>query len=106
MSIPTPPPAGNTGIEITATFIFLAFVLNFFKPVFTVDGQAMKGAWRTPTLIPTTPGEHHVQVHFPYLILKEAGKGVTSVTVQPGQVVRLGYRAPWLVFLAGKLKPI
>ena len=102
MSTP-PPPAGQTGIEITAKFFVLAFILNFFKPVFTVDGQPMKGAWRTPTFIPTAPGQHQVQVHFPYMLIKQAGKAVAPVTVQPGQVVRVAYKAPWLIFLAGKL---
>jgi len=104
MSTPAPPPpASNTGIEITAKFFVLAFILNFFKPVFTIDGQAVKGKWKAPTFFPTAPGTHQVQVHFPYLIIKEAGKGVQSVAVQPGQVVRVGYKAPWLIFLPGKL---
>ncbi len=103
MSTPQPPAGGTTGIEITAKFIFLAFFLNFFKPVFTIDGQAVQSKWKTPTFFPTTPGQHQVQVHFPYLVMKTAGKAVTSVNVQPGQVVRVAYKAPWLVFLAGKI---
>ncbi|MEO6123843.1 MAG: hypothetical protein ABIR32_09035 [Ilumatobacteraceae bacterium] len=106
MSTPTPPPppsTANTGIEITAKFFVLAFILNFFKPVFVIDNQPVKGAWKTPTFFPTSPGTHQVQVHFPYLFIKEAGKGVQAVNVQPGQVVRVGYKAPWLIFLPGKL---
>ncbi len=110
MSTPAPPPpqsapAGNTGVEITAKFFILAWVLNFFKPIFTVDGQAAKQKWRTPTFIPTSAGQHNVQVHFPYLMLKTCGKATTTVNVAPGQVVRLAYKAPWLIFLPGKLKP-
>ena len=103
MSTPTPPPPGNTGLEITAKFFVLAFILNFFKPVFTIDGNPAKGTWRTPTFFPTAPGTHQVQVHFPYMLIKEAGKATQSVTVQPGQVVRVAYKAPWLIFLPGKL---
>ena len=105
MSTPQPPqPAGNTGIEITASFFVLAFILHLFKPVFTIDGQAVKSKWKTPTFFPTAPGQHQVQVHFPYLVMKAAGKAVTSVNVQPGQVVRVAYRAvPWLVILPGKI---
>lgn len=108
MSTPAPPPpppaaSANTGVEITATFFFLAFILNFFKPIFTVDGQASKQQWRTPTFLPTAPGQHSVQVHFPYLMIRTAGKAVTNVNVAPGQVVRLAYKAPWLIFLPGKL---
>jgi hypothetical protein len=94
----------SSGIEVTSTFFVLAFILNLFKPVVTIDGVATKSAWRKPTFFATEPGAHSVQVHFPYLVLPTAGKAVTQVTVQPGQVVRVGYKAPWLVFLAGKLK--
>jgi hypothetical protein len=103
MSTPPPQSAGNTGIEITATFFFLAFVLNFFKPVFTIDGNAVKSKWKTPTLFPVEPGQHSVQVHFPYLLLRTAGKAVTSASVKPGQVVKVTYKAPWILFLPGKI---
>ena len=101
-----PAPTGPTGVEITAKFFVLAFVLNFFKPVFTIDGVASKQNWRTPTFMPTSAGTHQVQVHFPYLIIKTAGKATTSVTVADGQVVKLGYKAPWIVVLPGKLQPV
>ena len=32
-----------------------------------------------------------------------AGKATTTVTVQPGQTVRVAYKAPWLIFLPGKI---
>jgi hypothetical protein len=98
MSTPAP-----TGIEITAKFFVLAFILNFFKPVFTIDGQPTKAKWKSPTFFAVEPGEHSVQVHFPYLVMPTAGKAVQQVSVQPGQVVRVGYKAPFLVFMAGKL---
>jgi hypothetical protein len=97
-------PAGQTGIEINAKFFVLAFILYLFKPTFVIDGNATAGAWRTPTFFPVAPGQHQVQVHFKYVILKTAGKAVTTVTVQPGQVAKVEYKAPWVVFFAGKLK--
>lgn len=106
MSTPAPPPAGNTGIEITASFFVLAFILNFFKPVFTIDGVASQQSWRKPTFMPTSPGQHQVQVHFPYLLMKTCGKANTTVDVAPGQVVKLSYKAPWVLFLGGKLKTV
>jgi hypothetical protein len=98
MSTPAP-----SGIEITAKFFFLAFILNFFKPVFTIDGQPTAGRWKSPAFFAVAPGQHTVQVHFPYLVMPTAGKAVQQVTVQQGQVVRVGYKAPILVFMAGKL---
>ena len=95
---------GNTGIEITAKHSVLAWILIFFKPTFVVDGYASAQAWKTPTFVPTTPGQHQVQVHFAYLFLKTAGKAVTMVTVNPGEVAKVTYKAPWIVFLGGKIK--
>lgn len=108
MSTPPPPSstAGATGIEITAKFFPLAFILNFFKPIFTIDGVASKQKWRTPTFVPTAAGQHQVQVHFPYGFIKAAGKSTTTVTVAEGQVCKLVYKAPWIIFLPGKLKPV
>jgi hypothetical protein len=42
--------------------------------------------------------------YFPYFFPKQAGKGTITVDVKPGQVVDVTYRAPWLVFLPGKMK--
>ena len=107
MSTPAPPASsGNTGVEITAKFFVLAFILNFFKPIFTIDGVASKQSWRTPTFTPTSPGQHQVQVHFPYLIMKTCGKATTTVDVAPGQVVKLAYTAPWILLLGGKIKVV
>ena len=105
MSTP-PPPAGTTGIEVTAKFFVLAFILNLFKPIVTIDGNATKSTWRNPNFFATAPGQHQVQVHFPYLFFREAGKAVTTVSIAPGQVVKLAYKAPWAVFLPGKLTPV
>jgi hypothetical protein len=95
---------GTTGIEITAKHSVLAWILIFFKPTFVVDGNASKQAWKSPTFVPAAPGQHQVQVHFSYLFLKTAGKAVITVTVNPGEVVKVGYKAPWIVFLPGKIK--
>ncbi len=94
---------GNTGIEITAKHSILAWILIFFKPTFVVDGHESKQAWKTPTFVPTAPGQHQVQVHFSYLFLKTAGKANIAVDVRPGEVVRISYKAPWIVFLGGKI---
>src|SRR4051812_17385501 len=102
MSTP-PPPAGTTGIEVTAKFFVLAFILNLFKPIVTIDGNAVKSTWRKPNFFAAAPGQHTVQVHFPYGFIKTAGKATTTVTVQPGQTVRVAYKAPWLIFLPGKI---
>ena len=96
-------PPATSGIEINATFFPLAFLLLFFPPTFVVDGQAMAGKWSRPATIPVGPGSHQVKVFFRYLWFMDAGPGETQVDVTEGSVRRVTYKAPWLVFLAGKI---
>ena len=93
----------QTGIEITAKFFILAFLLFFFPPTFVIDGQPTKAQWRKPFFFPVAPGRHTVRVFFAYLLFREAGPAETQVDVTEGSVRRVTYKAPWLVFLSGKL---
>ncbi|MGH9025009.1 MAG: hypothetical protein ACRDWD_02675 [Acidimicrobiia bacterium] len=91
-------------IEINATFLILAFLLFFFKPTFVIDGQAYTSQpWRTPVRFPVSPGPHSVRVFFPYLFIKECGPADVDVDVPPASTVPIEYKAPWLVFLAGRV---
>ena len=74
-----------------------------FPPTFVVDGQVMKGKWREPTTIPVAAGSHTVKIFFRYLFIMDAGVGEAQVTVADGAVTRVGYKAPWLVFLKGRM---
>jgi hypothetical protein len=97
-----PAPAGaRTGLEITTKFFFLAFLLYFFSPTIVIDGTPYKVKWGT-AFFDLQPGRHHVEIFFRYLFMN-AGKGAVDVDLAPGQVRRFTYRAPWLVFLAGKI---
>ncbi|MDQ3876737.1 MAG: hypothetical protein M3290_00065 [Actinomycetota bacterium] len=93
----------TTGITVKAGFFFLSFILFFFPPTIVIDGNAQKGKWGQQ-FFPTTPGDHSVSVFFRYMFLKEAGSASTNATVPEGQTVRVTYRAPWLVFMNGKIK--
>ncbi len=96
----------TTGIEITAKHSFLNFTWAFYKPKFTIDGSTAQYQWGKPTVIPTTPGQHEVNVHFSTIFVKKAGKASITVNTPEGTVTRLSYKAPfWFSFLAGKIKP-
>jgi hypothetical protein len=95
---------GQTGIRVTASFMPLAWILFLLKPHMGVNGSDVVGAWKQPMFFPTPPGQHTVMAYFPYFIPKQAGKGTITVNVAPGQVVDVTYRAPWIVFLPGKMK--
>lgn len=98
-----PSAASSAAIEIVATFFPLAFILFFFPPTFVVDGQAWRGTWRQPMPVPVTPGRHVVRVFFRYLGIMDAGVGETEVDVPSGSTRRVTYKAPWLVFLRGRM---
>jgi hypothetical protein len=96
-------PQPSAGIEITAKFFPLAFLLFLFPPTFVVDGRAMRGTWRQATMIPVAPGHHEVRVFFRYFGVMDAGVGEAQVEVTSGSARRITYKAPWLVFLRGRM---
>ena len=93
------PPTG--AIEVTTSFFFMAFLLSFFATTIHIDQSApIKHPWGTRTY-PVAPGRHSVRVYCTYLFYPTMGDGTIAVDVAPGQVVRVTWRAPWLVFLTG-----
>jgi hypothetical protein len=107
---PSYPPAGGggyggggDGIALTAKFFPLAFILLFFKPFVTINGQQYQVAWNQRTPIQLPPGQYSVHVHTPYLGIFDIGKADLAVNVGGGQPVELEYRAPLFMFSAGSL---
>jgi hypothetical protein len=96
-------PVSGEGIEVTGRHNPLAWILYLVPLEVEIDGQAQSGSWGTRfTAVP--PGQHQVSVYFPYLFRRRCCEGSATVTVSPGQVARVGYRAPLFVFSPGKLK--
>ena len=92
-------------INVIAKIIPLGFLLYLFPPRVEIDGgPAQKIRWsENPIQVP--PGQHTVAVYFPYMwIIRRAGEAQISVNVAEGQTAVVRYRAPWLVFLAGKIR--
>lgn len=98
-------PAGpGSAIAITTRYSWLAFVLALFRPQITVNGRPVPAAWGR-TVVPVPPGQHHVQVHVPYLLPPRVGPAETLVPVYPGQVVEVEYRAPVIAWIGGAIGP-
>jgi hypothetical protein len=91
------------GIALTLKYFPLAFMLSFFKPVVTVNGQPYQVPWNRRTVIPLPPGQYHVHVHTPYLIPSQIGKADLPVNVGGGGPIELEYRAPLWAFSPGSL---
>jgi hypothetical protein len=93
-----------TGIELQTKYFILSFLIVVFPLVVTIDGQEQKGKWGT-SFYPVAAGNHDVSVAWKMYWLVPVNKGATGVTVAEGQVARLLYKVPLLVFLKGKLEP-
>jgi hypothetical protein len=96
-------PAYGDGIALTLKYFPLAFLLAFFKPVVTINGQPYQVPWNQRTVIPVPPGQYHLHVHTPYILPSEVGKADVPVNVGGGQPVELEYRAPLFIFSPGSL---
>jgi hypothetical protein len=98
-------PAGGEGdgIALTLKFFPLAFLLSFFKPVVTVNGQPYQVPWSRRTVIPLPPGQYHLHIHVPYLIPTQIGKADLPINVGGGRPIELEYRAPLWAFSPGSL---
>jgi hypothetical protein len=94
-------------INLETKFFPLAFILFLFPPRVEVDGgPAQKISWGS-TALQVAPGSHHLTVYFPYMfIMRRAGKAEIDVSVEEGQTVTVRYKAPWLVFLPGRISVV
>lgn len=99
---PPPPPTSGTGVEVTAKFFFFAFILFFITPNIEVDGTLYRRKWGTH-FFELAPGHHRVEVSFPYLFRKRTGANSLEFDLTPGQVRRIRYRAPLIVFMKGRI---
>ncbi len=96
-------PVPGEGIEATGRHNPLAWILYLIPLTVEVDGQATTGSWSKPRFIPVPPGQHEVSIYFPYLWKSRCGEGSAAVQVAPGQVTKVVYHAPMLMFSPGKL---
>ena len=108
-TIPPPPssPSGGprTGVEVTTGFIWIALILFLVKPAIEIDGVVSRGKWGT-SYFELATGRHTVTVYFPYLLWRRAGANSITFDLASGQVRRIQYRAPWLMFLKGPIKEL
>jgi hypothetical protein len=103
MSSPSSHEGENTGISVQTKFYAFNFLLYFYKPKISVDGNpAEKVPWGT-TFIATTPGAHTVRCFVPYVYLRHMGDSTIDVRVPPGKTVFLRWQTPLgSLYLKGK----
>lgn len=92
-------------LQLKTSFFVLMWILFFLKPRLEVNGQDLPLDGWGESRHRLSAGSNQVTVYFPYLFPKRAGVATVTVDVPTDGAVRLEYRAPWIVFLAGKLRP-
>ncbi|NJC81431.1 hypothetical protein HC030_02475 [Planosporangium mesophilum] len=80
----------------------MAFLFHFIKPKVYINGHPIAVEWGR-AVIPVPPGDHRVDVYIPYFLPPRLGPADTAVSLAPGQMVELEYRAPVVAFSRGSL---
>lgn len=99
MSNPVPPSA----IDVHTSFFPLAFLFLLFKPRVAINGTVYDQFGWGDTRIPVPAGRYQVEVWVPYLFFPTMGRNGAVVDVPAGAIVQVRWRAPWFVFLQGKV---
>ena len=92
----------DTGIEVKTEFFPLAWILYLCTPRIEINGKVHTKAWGTH-FFPLDPGKYTVRVYFPYLFQSRCGENSIKVRIREGEVARLSYYMPPLIFMAGTL---
>ena len=90
-------------LELKTAFFPLAFILLAVTPVLTLNGHAWPQKWG-PSFWDLPPGEHHLQVHFPYIFMDRCGPASLVVPIHAGHVSRVTYDAPFFMFSNGTMR--
>jgi hypothetical protein len=93
-------------IKINAGFVFLQFLLYFFKPVVSIDGGDQNKIPWGESEHSVSPGQHTVDIAISYFFGWKVSKGSTTVDVGANQTVTLKYRAPMIVTSQAKLQQV
>jgi hypothetical protein len=94
---------GQTGIRVQTKFYALNFLLYFYKPKVSVDGNPPQKVPWGETFIPLSPGTHTVRCFVPYVYLRHMGDSTIDVRVRPGRTVSLRWQTPLgSLYLKGK----
>ena len=93
-------------IKINAGFLFLQFLLYFFKPVVSIDGGEQRKIPWGESEHSVSPGQHTVNIAISYFFGWQVSKGSATVDVGANQTATLKYRAPMIVTWNAKLQQV
>lgn len=96
----TQPP---TGFEVKLEYSVLLFHYMFCPVFVVINGSTIKAAWGVQ-FFPAVPGRYRIECYTSYLITPLAGLNSVEIDLQPGQVFRIQWNAPPIVFMKGKMR--
>jgi len=101
MSIVVPP--GSMGFEVKLEYSMLAFLYALCPVYVVINGTKMKAQWGVQ-FFPAVPGRYNITCFTHYLLTPQTGKNSVEADLYPGQVVRITWRAPQIVFFKGPIR--
>ena len=93
-------------IEINSRFNFIQPAFRGRQTTISIDGGEPQACNWGDTSHVVESGERTFHVEVLYAFNQKVGKASATVNVGPGETVRLTYRPPALVMIAGKLKRV
>ncbi len=92
---------GDGEVSLVTSFNPLSFLLTLTHTTVELDGEHHRAPWGR-VRFPVAAGHHRLSVSFRYLG-RDAGPAHLDVEVAPTRRTLVRYRAPWVVFLRGRL---
>ncbi|MEZ4264455.1 MAG: hypothetical protein R3B36_35630 [Polyangiaceae bacterium] len=87
-------------LDITLEFSPLQFILSAVTPVVVLNGQRHQVPWGRHVW-PMPPGEHHLDISFPYMLQSRSGPAMLRVAVYAGHLTLVKYTAPTFMWSNG-----
>ena len=92
-----------TGFEVKLEYSFLAFLYAFCPVYVEINGTKIRTKWGTQ-FFPAVPGRYNITCYTHYMITPQAGKNSIEGDLFQGQVVRVTWKAPSIVFMKGPMR--
>jgi hypothetical protein len=108
MQIPpivTSKPLSLARLEFEVSHAALAFFYEAFTPTVTINDRKESMPWGLH-FFDLAPGNYTVSASYPWLFMKECGKGTVQLRLDGGDVVKVIYEARMIRYVPGKMTVI
>lgn len=89
-------------VEVIVAYPPADFLYAWSKPNIVIDGHLERRPWGSHTF-ELEPGDHHVEISYPYLFFRRCGANSVRLTLEQGETRRVHYMARLVRFLRGTI---